>query len=242
MKILFACDLDNTLIHSYKHKIDGDICIEIYNGREQSFISSRAVELLTEINKKILFVPVTTRSVEQYQRIKWLDGTTPKFAVVSNGANLLNNGEINSEWRQDFYKIIQPYKNEFDEQTKKLSQNKNFTICRMVDESFLFLKCTEDADKNKIVSELQAATNLNVQISGLKIYFFPPKLTKGAALLKLKNIFEPVKTFAAGDSDIDISMLNVADVAFAHKNLKLEHKNLIAFDSTDFLEKILEII
>lgn len=236
MKNLFACDLDNTLIHSYKHKADGDICIEIYNGREQSFISSRAVELLKEITKKILFVPVTTRSIEQYNRIEWLEGTKPKFAVVSNGANLLENGEINSKWRQDFYKFIQPYENELQRQLEKFLQDKNFTVCRIVDESFLFLKCSDDAEIISVAEKIQADTDLIVEYSGRKIYLFPPKLNKGEAILKLKENFEPEKTFAAGDSNIDVPMLNFADVAFANSKLKLSHKNIFEFHSSDFSE------
>ena len=239
-KILFACDLDNTLIHSHKLKAAGDICVEIYDGKEQSFISSRAVELLKEIAEKILFVPVTTRSIEQYRRITWLEGTKPEFAVTSNGANLLHFNEIDKIWRQDFYKFIQPYSDEIKAQKLKLSQDENFTICKIVDGSFLFLKCSADADKNKLLAELQANTNLVVQNFGLKIYLFPPKLNKGDALLKLKEIFNPEKTFAAGDSGIDIPMLNVADVAFAHRDLKFQHENLFEFDSADFLAQIAE--
>ena len=36
-KILFTCDLDNTLLHSYKHRQDGDVCIEILKEKEQGF-------------------------------------------------------------------------------------------------------------------------------------------------------------------------------------------------------------
>ena len=103
------------------------------------------------------------------------------------------------------------------------------------------MKCTDDADKNKILSELQAATNLVVQNTGAKIYMFPPNLNKGAALLKLKEIFKPAKTLAAGDSFIDIPMLKIADVAFAHSNLKLQHENLFEFETADFLEQIVNV-
>ena len=233
-KILFACDLDNTLIHSYKHKADGDICIEIYNGREQSFISNRTVELLKEIAGKILFIPVTTRSIEQYNRIEWLEGTTPEFAVVSNGANLLQSGNIDLNWQKDFYQNICPYENELQRQLERFSQDKNFIICRIVDGSFLFLKCSDGADIKKVAEEIQGSTNLVVEYNGRKIYLFPPKLNKGAALLKLKEIFKPAKTFAAGDRSIDIPMLNVADIAFVHRNLKLNHNNFFEFDKWKF--------
>ena len=208
MKYLFA-------IHSYKHKTDDDICIEIYNGREQSFISSRAVELLKEVIKKVLFIPVTTRSIEQYQRIQWLEGIKPEFAVVSNGANLIHNDNIDKNWRHDTYHYIQPYINELNQQQILLSQNPNFTICRIVDDSFLFLKCFDDVDVESISTELQAQTNLTVQYSGQKIYLFPPKLNKGEALLQLKKLFNPDKVFCAGDSVIDVPMLNLSDIAYS---------------------------
>ena len=215
MEYLFACDLDNTLIHSYKHKTDDDICIEIYNGREQSFISSRAAELLREVVKRVLFIPVTTRSIEQYQRIKWLEGTKPEYAVVSNGANLIHNDDIDFEWKSHFLsEYIQPYTNELEHQQMLLKQNPDFTICRIVDGSFLFLKCSDNIDVEKISTELQKQTKLTVQHSGRKIYLFPPRLNKGEALLRLKQMFNPQQVFCAGDSAIDVPMFNFADIAF----------------------------
>ena len=239
MKYLFACDLDNTLIHSYKHKTDDDICIEIYNGREQSFISSRAVELLKEVIKKVLFIPVTTRSIEQYQRIQWLEGIKPEFAVVSNGANLIHNDNIDKNWRHDTYHYIQPYIKELNQQQILLSQNPNFTICRIVDDSFLFLKCFDDVDVESISTELQAQTNLTVQYSGQKIYLFPPKLNKGEALLQLKKLFNPDKVFCAGDSVIDVPMLNLADVAYSPSNFSYisNHGHHIKFTAIESVLK-----
>ena len=243
MKYLFACDLDNTLIHSYKHRTNDDICIEIYNGREQSFISSRAVELLKEIVKEVLFIPVTTRSIEQYQRIQWIEGTKPEYTVVSNGANLIHNDNIDKNWRHDIYHHTQPYEGELQEQQKELSRDKNFSICRTVDDSFLFLKCSDAADVESISTELQEQTNLTVQYSGRKIYLFPPKLNKGVALLQLKGLFNPDKVFCAGDSIIDMPMLNLADVAFIQSNclFSLNHSHYITFTSIELtLEEIIK--
>ena len=73
-KILFACDLDNTLIHSWKHKREGDICVEWLNGNEQGYIAEDTCEMLRKVMSLVEFVPVTTRSVAQYQRIMWPEG------------------------------------------------------------------------------------------------------------------------------------------------------------------------
>lgn len=231
MKILFACDLDNTLIHSHKKRRENDICVEIYDGREQSFISSKSLDLLKKISEKILFVPVTTRSILQYRRIFWAEDFKPRFAVVSNGGYFLDGDN-----QEDFLReIVAPYVDELNFQREKYSDDENFNICRIVDENFLFLRCRDDIDAEKIKFE----TKLTVQHTGKKIYLFPPRLTKGEALKLLIKKFSPEKIIAAGDSDIDLPMLELADVAFAPKNLR--GGNFINFsDSEDFLQRISE--
>ena len=206
MKILFACDLDGTLIHSYKKFREGDICLEIYDGQKQSFISPEALELLKKIAAKILFVPVTTRSIAQYRRIFWTEDFFPSLAVVANGAYLLNSGRQENFLRE----VAAPYEAELKIQHEKFSDDTRFNICRIVDESFLFLKCRDDLDAAKIFFD----TNLDVQHTGKKIYLFPPELNKGAALKLLTKKFSTEKIICAGDSEIDLPMFKLADVFF----------------------------
>ena len=218
MKILFACDLDNTLIHSYKKRSADDICIEIYDGREQSFITPRAFELIKKISAKILFIPVTTRSFEQYRRIFWFKDYKPRYAFTTNGAIFLD-GEQKTFFREN----IVPYAEELENQRKKYVDDANFTICRIVDESFLFLRCRDDIDAEKITFD----TNLNVQHTGKKIYLFPPRINKGEALKMLIKKFLPDKVICAGDSAIDLPMLELADVAFHEFKCAEEFLNII---------------
>ena len=226
MKILFACDLDNTLIHSYKKRRADDICVEIYEKREQSFISARTFELLKKISEKFLFIPVTTRSIAQYRRIFWAEDFKPRFAVVSNGAFFLDGDNQENFLRE----VAAPYENELKIQLSAADKN-IFTISRIVDESFLFFKWRDDIEAENIFFE----TNLTVQRTGKKIYLFPPRLNKGEALKLLIKRFLPKKILAAGDSEIDLPMLELADVAFAPKNLC--KGNFIEFSSAeDFLE------
>ena len=228
MKILFACDLDNTLIHSHKHRREDDICIEIYEGREQSFISPRALDLLKKISEKILFIPVTTRSITQYRRIFWAEDFLPRYSVVANGAYLLDGDKQENFLRE----VATPYETEINRQLASADKN-IFTIARIVDESFLFLRCRDDIDPEGISFD----TNLTVQHTGKKIYLFPPLLNKGEALKSLIKRFSPDKVIVAGDSAIDLPMLEVADVAFGKKNLRGE--NFIEFSDA---EELLEII
>lgn len=232
-KILFACDLDNTLIHSHKRRRADDICVELYAEHEQSFMSPRAVNLLKKISERVLFVPVTTRSVDQYRRIFWTEDFRPPYAVVANGSFLLD-----GDRQENFLRaVVSPYVEELEIQCEKFSTDDRFNICRIVDESFLFLRCRDDVDADKIFFD----TCLTAQHTGKKIYLFPPDLNKGAALRRLKEKFSPDKVFCAGDSEIDLPMLELADVAFAPKTL--QGKNFVACsESPDFAEEFLQRI
>lgn len=218
MKILFACDLDGTLIHSHKKRRADDICVELYDGREQSFISPRELALLKEISSKILFIPVTTRSFAQYKRIFWAEDFKPRYAITTNGAIFLDGEQIT--FRKE---LVENCADELEYQRTVHADNPNFTICRVVDESFLFLRCRDDLN----AEDFHFDTRLTVQHTGKKIYFFPPELNKGTALRMLIEKFSPDKVFCAGDSEIDLPMLKLADVAFHEFNC-----------AEDFLEQI----
>ena len=228
MKVLFVCDLDNTLIHSHKYRHADDICIELYEGCEQSFISARALDLLKKVSEQILFVPVTTRSITQYRRIFWTEDFLPRYSVVANGAYFLDDDKQENFLRE----VATPYESELKRQLASADKN-IFTIARIVDESFLFLRCRDDIDPDGISFD----TSLTVQHTGKKIYLFPPLLNKGEALKSLIKRFSPDKVIAAGDSAIDLPMLRLADVAFGKKNLHGE--NFIEFSDA---EELLEII
>jgi len=56
-------DLDNTLIYSYKHDIgDRKMNVEVYQGREISYVTEKTHERLKKIMSRCLVVPTTTRT------------------------------------------------------------------------------------------------------------------------------------------------------------------------------------
>ena len=96
--ILFASDLDNTLLFSHRHRQPGDRCVERLNGAEQGFFTQDTLDLLPQVVRRVHLLPITTRSVEQYRRIQWPDGTAPRIALTANGAVLLRDGEVDRAW------------------------------------------------------------------------------------------------------------------------------------------------
>ena len=53
---ILCTDLDQTLIYSYKHEIGKEKrCVELYQGREVSFLTEKTYQLLSELKKKDLY-------------------------------------------------------------------------------------------------------------------------------------------------------------------------------------------
>ncbi len=138
---VFHCDLDNTLIYSYKHDIGQDkIPVEKYQGRDISYMTPKSLELLKKIKKLINMIPTTTRSLAQYQRIDLGVGEFP-FALVANGGLLLVDGQVDEPWRQESLELVAPFRKNFQEAQERLEQDDQvYFEVRWVDDLFLFTK------------------------------------------------------------------------------------------------------
>lgn len=247
-KIIFACDMDNTLIHSYKKKANGDICVELLDGAEQSFVSPLTQTLISQLNERsdLLFLPVTTRSIAQYKRIMWSDGNTPELALVCNGSILLRNGVPDEKWLADTYKMNSPYKNELNRLYEKYKSYDCFKTVRIIDEMFLFVYCYNKDEMQKIAEECAKDTSLSIEYSGNKMYFFPPYANKGYSLKRFSEIVNADKIIAAGDSMIDCSMLDAANNALIPNStlssLLKKNNYTICSDDCLFSEFILQYV
>ena len=106
--VVLHTDLDNTIIYSYKHEIGPEKRnVELYQGREISFITEKTYALLQQVKKRMLVVPTSTRSLEQYQRIDLGVGAFP-YALVCNGGLLLVDGKIDEHWNRETLELIIP--------------------------------------------------------------------------------------------------------------------------------------
>lgn len=210
-RILFASDLDNTLIFSYKHCHPGDVCVEWLDGREQSFMTQRAYALLKDAASAMDFLPVTTRSVEQYRRIQL--PAEPKWTVTTNGGILLRDDVPDAAWLAWSQKLAEPYQAELRRLYQELTKRSWCLRRKMVDGLYLFAVC--EGNLADYAKEYHGCTPLTVEPSGRKLYFFPPGLDKGAALNRLSP-----PEICAGDSALDVPMLRLAKTALV-PNLEL---------------------
>ncbi len=213
--IIFT-DLDNTLIYSYKHDIGtAKRKVELYQGREISFVTEHTFALLKELKEKTLIVPTTTRTIEQYERIDFGLGEF-KYALAANGGILLIDGKSDDKWYKDSLKEIEESADELNRSLEILDKDSRRTFeLRFINDLFVFTKCDEpdsvaDELKNVLDTEL-----VDVFSNGVKVYVLPKKLNKGRAIERFMEFMNEKDSIAAGDSEFDISMLKTAGVGIA---------------------------
>lgn len=214
--VVFHIDLDNTLIYSYRHDIGQDkIPVELYQGREISFVTTNTYAKLRKLKEDLLVVPTSTRTVEQYRRIDLKIGAIP-YALVCNGGRLLKDGVDDLQWYQSSRELISESEAELVHARKLLEkeQRRSFEL-RFIDELFLFTKC--NSPEYVVESLRQELDGSVVQVfhQGEKVYVVPNNLSKGMAVQRFRGLMGAEKVIAAGDSGFDIPMLAEADLAIA---------------------------
>lgn len=215
--VLFTCDIDNTLIYSKRYPHDGWLCVEWIHDDEQAYISPATMLMLSEVMKRTILVGVTSRSVEQYLRLRLPEKLS--IALTANGADLLLDDMPDPLWRQETDRLLAPWQEELKRCYQILALKDSYIRCRIVDEAYLFVYCNTNIDPPSDAAALQARTDLSVIVDGKKIYLLPPPLNKGASVVRLMQRLNIQHCIAAGDSTMDLPMLYFADQAIAPKEL-----------------------
>lgn len=228
--IVFHTDLDRTLIYSHRAQIGEDKhCVEFYQGREVSFMTSRSCSLIREIaeQEEVLIVPTTTRSIEQYQRISL--PVEPEYALVCNGGVLLRKGIKDRIWYEESLRRIAPAGEEMEKAKKLMEEDvsRSFEL-RFLEELFLFTKSSDPIGMKERLAEKLDLNKVSLFTNKEKVYVLPEGLDKGEALRRFREYLQeryPKKSFqsiGAGDSSFDIPMLAQSDIAFAPAALAKE--------------------
>jgi hydroxymethylpyrimidine pyrophosphatase-like HAD family hydrolase len=245
--MIFASDLDRTLIYSKKFisKGEGIRLIEKKEDEEISFMTENAIRGLKELSKDLLFIPVTTRTIEQYKRISILEEIAPKYAITSNGGNILIDGEIDTEWNNLVQKKIKEDCLPLEDLLSKFKEiaSDDWVIRRRMADD-LFTYCIVDREKipmeklDLFIDWLEAR-NWKVSLQGRKLYFVPHYVCKWKALEHIKERENIDFIISAGDSLLDLPMLKGADISFAppHGEIYKIHRNNEEAENIIFTEK-----
>lgn len=242
--VYFCSDLDNTLIYSYRHHIGEDkILVEAMGEKELSYMTRECHQLLGQIANTKKLIPVTTRSLKQYQRIQFGSHISVPYALVANGGILLENGKINDSWLQETKKIVAYAEKELNKGQEILMSDPR--VCfevRMVDDLFVYTKSEKPEETINLLKEKLDTDTVYIDNNGNKVYIFPALLNKGDSVKRFRQyIGEEHTILAAGDSLFDIPMLLAADRGYCPDTLQIPSKeHILPFPKESFSREMLK--
>ena len=212
--MIFLSDLDRTLIFSYNRLSPDNFCVEEMDGKKLSFMTHRSAELFGKMVNEVRFIPVTTRSMNQYRRIKFPDGFMPELAVADNSGNLLVNDVPDSAWREEFDTLVNSCRHSLEQCRAFLEKREEIYLdIRMVDDTFLYTKSHTPEETAELMRSQLELNGVDIFTNGDKLYAIPRGIGKEAAVRKIRARFPNETIVAAGDSLFDIGMLSAADIA-----------------------------
>jgi hypothetical protein len=222
--VLVASDLDRTLIYSSAAlaltmpdaRAPRLLCVEVHESRPLSYMTETAAELLTDLGDRAVFVPTTTRTRKQYQRIN-LPGPTPAYVICANGGHLLVDGVPDLDWHAAVLARLADECAPLAEVREHLTATADPAWVRkhrVAEDLFAYLVVERELLPEEWVKELAVwAENRGwtVSLQGRKIYAVPKPLTKSAAVREVARRTGAALTLAAGDSLLDADLLLAAD-------------------------------
>ncbi len=204
-------DLDNTLVYSHRNFFPAEkVLVELLMGKEQSYMTKITYDFMC--NMKMNFVPVTTRTIEQYNRLFIFQGSiNVKRALVCNGAILLVDGHIDEEWKNETRHTAHKGISELLDIQKDFSE---YNINNVEDFMFYF-EAEKPEEQAEIYRERYKSMNIYVGYDKRKVYFVPTEINKGTAIYRYCQRYGIEKSISSGDSEFDVSMLSATNISIA---------------------------
>ncbi len=234
MTLMIATDLDRTLIYSASaldlqmsdEHAPALVSVEILDGRPQSYTPLTAVRRLEMLSAVATLVPLTTRTIAQFDRVHF-PGTVPKYAITSNGGHILLDGVSDPGWHASVVSSILRCDAGLAEVKAELRRRTHGSWAlkrRVGDDLFCYLVAdlaTIPADFVPSWTDWCEARGWRVSVQGRKIYAIPEPLRKERAMLAVGERVGADRIIAAGDGALDAGFLKTADAGIrpAHGEL-----------------------
>ncbi|WP_432573766.1 HAD family hydrolase [Kineococcus sp. SYSU DK005] len=229
-RLLAASDLDQTLVFSRRSAevdVAGLVPVEEYDGRTISWVTPAAWELLGALVASGAFVPATTRTAEQYLRIRW-PHRPPHLAVCANGGVILVDGAPDEAWTARVRARLAgcaPLERVHAEVARAVAAahaavpGSEGPAVRDVPGLFCYAVLRDGqraALEGPLLGDLTVLLDgwgYAVSLQGRKLYAVPRPLTKSAAVAEVVRRGGFAGSVAAGDSLLDADLLAAARAA-----------------------------
>jgi hydroxymethylpyrimidine pyrophosphatase-like HAD family hydrolase len=231
--MIFASDLDRTICYSNRaiEELGFPLSsklkpIEKKDNQWVAFMTETAYIALKELCQQSLFIPVTTRTTEQFKRFVIFKREIPlSYAITSNGANILYKGEPLKEWSELIFTRL-GIESVVQGELLSLLAREGFLFEGQIKQAenlffYYILNSFPPAVDQSAINEIVAKYGWRVSLQGRKLYFIPQAISKGAALEFISNR-EGMEVFAgAGDSVLDWDFLQMCRYRFVPRHGEL---------------------
>ncbi|WP_160721195.1 hypothetical protein [Bacillus sp. USDA818B3_A] len=248
--MIFASDLDRTLIYSERAikefgKPEGITLrpVETKGNNWVAYMTEKSYYQLKELAGKSLFVPVTTRTTAQFNRFVIFSEDIPiKYAITSNGANILLHGHPMIEWSDHIQRRLE---------TESVTQAELLAILnregtRLDGEMkqaegwffYYLLNYLPSESERKSINQLSSEYGWRISLQGRKLYFVPKAISKGNALDFICHLEGVEAVAGAGDSLLDWDFLKNCQARFVPNHGELaRHMEITSGNGTPILTK-----
>ncbi|QDX92686.1 hypothetical protein EEL30_10420 [Brevibacillus laterosporus] len=256
--MLYASDLDQTLIYSrrsfgaFDENSEKIRLVEMRGEKEISFMVQRATDVLKEIAAQMMFVPVTTRTREQYRRIHlFYKEIRPTYAVTSNGGHILYNGQLDMAWNHSVTQKIEDSSLPLHELIKAFAEIKSSEWLHneyIADKLFYYCtvnRTTMPMEEILVFGDWANQKGWNLSIQGRKVYIVPHAVNKRDAVRAIQEREGLTTLISSGDSLLDFPLLDASDISIAppHGELfQLRDRGNIQFTQKSGILASLEIV
>lgn len=216
MRVLVAVDLDQTVVFSRRSAGDAgpSVVVEHLDGAPLSSMTVGAVRAYSTLAGDHLLVPVTTRTMEQYARVRL--PVPARHAVCANGGVLLVDDAPDAEWAGWVRGVVADAAPpaEVAALLRAVEEEPWVRLVRTAEDLFGYLVATAreqvPPDWLAATRSALAARGWTVSVQGRKVYAVPAGLSKAAAVERLAARLGAGVLLAAGDSLLDRPLLELA--------------------------------
>ena len=233
-KPIFFTDLDQTMIFSrrmiekYTGSYNGLAVVETHLEQPWSFMTIDAVNVLQTLSREITVVPCSTRSPSQWDKLG-LHNVIHKYTILDNGGKIYVNGREDKSWTRKTFDLIDTQATSpakvSEEITKEFGEEDWFSRIRVISNMFVSARSSSEIPASFLVwieeKIVEWNYSLSIQLKNDGIYLIPKPVSKEAGAAEVKGREAGERTFAAGDSILDLKMMEEATHAIrpAHGEL-----------------------
>lgn len=188
-------------------------------------MTATAAATFTALHADALVVPVTTRTPEQWHRVR-LPGPPSPYVITANGGILLVNGRIDHSWDAIVAVELKEAAPLAEIWTHASQVCRPEWTVKLRNARGLF--CYAVLHRKRVPPGFLAEAagwaeqrGWQLSLQGRKLYWVPRSLTKSAALAEVARRVESGYTLAAGDSVLDADLLESADRGIAARHGEL---------------------